>query len=352
LDRDSSVDEFWNTGTYWSLGHAPLAGRDRASGPRRVHCTVLITAHPGVREPDLPTENLSLSAGTLTFGTGRSTRRWRIRGTLNQQRPADVTNLSLSKGQSTARQPDGREQLLADRRRVNIGGAAEHHACERHLTPRPDHRRLVFGDCQAGSVAVNGALASSGTSSSPRPAQSLRCDDDRGQHPEVFGRRCPAAGACGQQHSHDGRRADRFDSNKLNVILNSDRDASGVGAISLGSGTVITSNGGDITLGGGADPLATAAFGTASNIQGININNAQLRAGAGAINLRGQGYGSGSSNVGVYLQNGAIVEASSGNITLNGTGGGSGSGQFNFGVSLEVRLRASPPRPRAILHYR
>jgi hypothetical protein len=47
------------------------------------------------------------------------------------------------------------------------------------------------------------------------------------------------------------------------ITLNSDRDASTAGAISLTS-TTLTSNGGNITLGGGSDPATGYAWGTAS----------------------------------------------------------------------------------------
>ncbi|MEI7547292.1 MAG: prephenate dehydratase domain-containing protein, partial [Actinomycetota bacterium] len=55
-------------------------------------------------------------------------------------------------------------------------------------------------------------------------------------------------------------------------------------------GNVITSNGGDITLGGGASPATSlAAVGVGSNLAGIMLDGATLNAGAGNIILRGNG---------------------------------------------------------------
>jgi filamentous hemagglutinin family protein len=157
-------------------------------------------------------------------------------------------------------------------------------------------------------------------------------------------------------------------SGKLNVILNSDRDASGGGAIALGSGTVITSNGGNITLGGGANPLTTSAIATVGDIAGVHISGAQLNAGAGNINIRGEGPAVAADNSGVRLDNSTVVSTTSGGITivglgtagsleegrgirldgagtkitsasgaisLTGTGGASGAG-FNSGIGVEI----------------
>ncbi|MDG2991934.1 filamentous hemagglutinin N-terminal domain-containing protein [Candidatus Synechococcus calcipolaris G9] len=115
------------------------------------------------------------------------------------------------------------------------------------------------------------------------------------------------------------------------ITLNSDRDATNGGAIQL-IGTNITSNGGNITLGGGADPSTTAAIGTAANNIGIELNGANLNAGAGSISLQGQGFNSGSNNYGIYQHAGAQVSTTSGNITYSGEGGT--GGQENFGIFL------------------
>ncbi|MBX9861064.1 MAG: filamentous hemagglutinin N-terminal domain-containing protein [Sphingomonas sp.] len=143
------------------------------------------------------------------------------------------------------------------------------------------------------------------------------------------------------------------------VTLNSDRDASGAGAISL-TGTTITSNGGNIVLGGGANPLTTAAFTTGQ--AGVFLNSAALNSGGGLISIRGTGgsgnpYGilsqgttalsSGAGQVtvvgtggtaandafGIYWTAGTIT-TTTGGITLTGTGGGTGAGAVNRGIDF------------------
>ena len=124
-------------------------------------------------------------------------------------------------------------------------------------------------------------------------------------------------------------------SNKLHVVLNSNRDAVGTGAIFLRSGTVINSNGGDITLGGGANPLTTMAIGNATLPNGILIDGATLSAGAGAINLRGQGasFATAAFNSGVDLEGSALVQTTTGNITSVTQGGTLGTGSYGFRVA-------------------
>ena len=105
--------------------------------------------------------------------------------------------------------------------------------------------------------------------------------------------------------------------NPAHVEVNADRDGGGAGAISFASGTGITSNNGNITLGGGATPGSTAAF-------GVDLNAATLNSGSGAISIRGNG----TTGAGVLLS-GATVTSGSGNITLTGHGAAG-----TIGVSL------------------
>ena len=121
-------------------------------------------------------------------------------------------------------------------------------------------------------------------------------------------------------------------SNKLHVVLNSNRDAIGTGAIFLRTGTVITSNGGDITLGGGANPLTTMAIGNTLP-QGILLDSATLTAGAGIINIRGQGAAlAGSINLGVRLIGSALVQTTTGNIIVRAQGGTLGNAGSAFAI--------------------
>ena len=115
----------------------------------------------------------------------------------------------------------------------------------------------------------------------------------------------------------------------LNVVLNADSDASGFGAISMASGSRINSNGGNITLGGGADPLTSTAKGTV----GVTLNNAQLNAAGGNVSIRGQGV-SGAGSYGVYIYGGSIVSTTGlGTVLINGTGN-SGASNSSYGVRL------------------
>jgi filamentous hemagglutinin family protein len=116
----------------------------------------------------------------------------------------------------------------------------------------------------------------------------------------------------------------------LTVILNADSDASGSGAVYVGNS--ITTFGGDITIGGGANPATTAAFGNTARPDGVLIaNSAILNAGAGSISIRGTGINDATGNAhGVEINNGAKLRTTSGAITVIGQSRGSGT--YNNGV--------------------
>jgi hypothetical protein len=127
----------------------------------------------------------------------------------------------------------------------------------------------------------------------------------------------------------------------LNVVLNSDSDGIGAGAIMMNSGSSIASNGGNVTLGGGVAGDGTGnAIGT-SYVNGITLDGASINAAGGNVSLRGTGVaGSGAWRYGVMLQNGATVTSTgTGTVTLDGTGGASVSG--NYGVMLESGAQIS-----------
>ena len=122
--------------------------------------------------------------------------------------------------------------------------------------------------------------------------------------------------------------------NKLHVILNADRDASGSGGVYLLSGgTTIATLGGDFTIGGGATPAATPVFGPTD--KAIFIDGATISTGAGNISIRGQGdaVSGGGASIGIDLTNGTSITTTSGNITIVGTGGAV-SDSFTMGVSV------------------
>jgi hypothetical protein len=124
--------------------------------------------------------------------------------------------------------------------------------------------------------------------------------------------------------------------NSLTVTLNSDSDNSNAGQITV-TNAVITSNNGDITLGGGVNPLLDSAVGTdATNKQGVFLNNGDLSAGSGNISIRGTGWTNAGTNglIGVYLVNSAVVQTTTGDINFYGVGGN--GTDSNQGVRLQV----------------
>ncbi len=124
-------------------------------------------------------------------------------------------------------------------------------------------------------------------------------------------------------------------SNKLNIVLNADTNNILGGAIIV-NGVTLDSNGGNITLGGGDDPLNNPAIGTLSNVSGIELNGATLTAGAGNITLRGQGRNAVIANSHGIRINNSTLENTSGNITLAGEGGNRLLGLIdnNSGISI------------------
>jgi len=108
---------------------------------------------------------------------------------------------------------------------------------------------------------------------------------------------------------------------KLDVTLNADRDGSGAGSILLNPGSAINSNGGDIILGGGDNPLMNPAVGTVSNSSGILLDNAVLNSGIGDISIIGKGVDNSQLAQGIEIRNGTIIQTTTGNIKLMGTGG-------------------------------
>lgn len=122
--------------------------------------------------------------------------------------------------------------------------------------------------------------------------------------------------------------------NKLNVVFNADSDASGGGAIYMDTGSSIHSNGGNVTLGGGANPATTAAMGSSTYLNGIRLNGATIQAGSGNVSLRGEANSAGGN--GVMLENNASVSTTSGNISMNGKGAGTGGGRIGVLVSAST----------------
>jgi len=125
-------------------------------------------------------------------------------------------------------------------------------------------------------------------------------------------------------------------SGNLNVTLNSDFDASGAGAIVMNSGSGITSNGGNISLGGGsAGSAASYATGNSTNPNGILLEGASLLSNGGNITLRGKS--TSDSTLYDYRSNGIRLRDASGNNVIN-----AGTGQIAmYGISASTGTDAA-----------
>lgn len=112
------------------------------------------------------------------------------------------------------------------------------------------------------------------------------------------------------------------------ITLNSDRDGIAGGYINLGLYSNLTSNGGNIVLGGGVDPTTGYATGTAiTNKIGVNLRYNGIRAGGGNIIINGKG-ASFDSSLGVGASGSSIETTGNGTITISGHSNG-GTGNYS-----------------------
>ncbi|QNM98590.1 two-partner secretion domain-containing protein [Chitinimonas koreensis] len=101
----------------------------------------------------------------------------------------------------------------------------------------------------------------------------------------------------------------------VDVSLVSDSDGNQQGRISMGAGSSIDSNGGDIAFGGGG--ADGRAYGYGANFAGIDLSaGATLAAGAGNVTLTGSGSLTGNGGYGVILSNNSVVSGNA--VTLDG----------------------------------
>lgn len=113
--------------------------------------------------------------------------------------------------------------------------------------------------------------------------------------------------------------------NKLHTIINSDRDALNGGQVSITTFAQVLTNGGDLTIGGGATPATTAAKGVTGAISGVAIQGATVNSSGGNISIRGTGADL-ANGVGVLinstaLKNSVAISSGAGNINITGVGG-------------------------------
>jgi filamentous hemagglutinin family protein len=116
---------------------------------------------------------------------------------------------------------------------------------------------------------------------------------------------------------------------KLNIIFNSDLDGDGSGAISITSASM-TSNGGNITMGGGTAGNGTgAAMGSATYKNGFYMFGSTLTSGVGNISIIGQSTNGGTA--GALFEYGNLA-STSGSFYVKGTAPSTNSNSGSFGV--------------------
>lgn len=107
-------------------------------------------------------------------------------------------------------------------------------------------------------------------------------------------------------------------SGKINLTLNADYDQATVpgGRVILTS-TSITTNGGNLTIGGGTDPTTMYASALGSTM-GVHLNGAAINTGTGNISILGQG-GTTAGNYGVYATTSSTITTTSGHVNIIGS---------------------------------
>jgi autotransporter-associated beta strand protein len=136
-----------------------------------------------------------------------------------------------------------------------------------------------------------------------------------------------------------------------NVDDATDNDTTINGYIRLSSGLVATSNGGNITLGGGNLTGTSYAMGSsnAAYTEGIRIDGrTNITSGGGNISMQGKSYaasvggGTGASGLGFYhFTQGGVVDSGTGKIYLEGY-----SQTWDSGYSLSLSSRPTPRQMR------
>ena len=106
---------------------------------------------------------------------------------------------------------------------------------------------------------------------------------------------------------------------KLDITLNSDRDATNGGGVWLDTGSVLNSNGGNIVVGGGATPATGYAVGNASTTGGHTLYGGitvlgDITAGAGNVTMHGKG--AATAGDGISFAGGLL--SSNGTVTIDG----------------------------------
>jgi len=121
---------------------------------------------------------------------------------------------------------------------------------------------------------------------------------------------------------------------KLHVVLNSaSAGGAAVGSVSLGSGAQIVSNGGNITIGGGADPTTGYATGGGVTTIGFRMvgGGSLLSSGAGNILINAKGATGQAFSMGTSAN---TIQSTSGNITINARNADATAFGMNSGINI------------------
>ena len=142
------------------------------------------------------------------------------------------------------------------------------------------------------------------------------------------------------------------------LTLRTDNAGNNSGYINVASGLTISTNGGNIIMGGGngviqASVLTAAgvintpaigyATGNAGQAAGISLTSDTINAGSGTIVMNGKGFNTTTdSNYGISSNNAGSITTTSGNIYLTGVGGGgSGNSGSNIGINNVIASTAT-----------
>ncbi|MEA3211935.1 MAG: hypothetical protein QOE70_4992, partial [Chthoniobacter sp.] len=123
-------------------------------------------------------------------------------------------------------------------------------------------------------------------------------------------------------------------SGALALTLNPDTDGNQAGGVLLDTGTTIDTNGGALTIGGGATPGTTPTGGVVVGPNpgiGVDLEGAAVSTGAGLIHIRALGTGSGH---GVGIMSGSSLTTTTGAIDIVGTGGNGTGGVDGVRIAL------------------
>ena len=331
-------DGDWNNAANWSRNHVPQEDEDvvidrtdglfsiTISGAQLVRSLTtnenIVLSNNGsldVSQASLWNNLLTISGGTLT-GAGSKT----------------INTLSLSAGAIT-----GTGNVTVTNNYTHAGGTI---SIGGNLDITQAAGNLLIGGAISANSIVARALSGNVTVNAPLSAAGNILLDAQGASSDLI-IAANITKSAGAPAAFEGRAANSVlvingaditsADGVFTVILNSDRDALNGGAIRMDAGTSIVSGGGDIALGGGASPTTTAAAGTATDRNGVQLANAQLQSAAGAITIMGRGLNGVSGASGVRIAGGSLVQSTSGSIDITGTGGGGESVVRNVGVLLE-----------------